>query len=135
MAVKPKRFLDGPKFVAWLEEEGVTSDMLDKSEQSMLLKWREGRRADIYAKVVDRLLARYCLPASYIPDEVWSKDQFQNVKPREKRTVRRFSAAKRQEAVELLEGGLRPKFVSDLLGVPQSTLRTWKERGEKEVNA
>jgi hypothetical protein len=68
------RFLDGPKFVAWLESEGVTKTGLTESQYRRWFDWERGARADLYTASTDQLLTDNYLH-NLIPDDVWARDQ------------------------------------------------------------
>lgn len=74
------RFLDGPKFAAWLLIEGVRKTDLTESEQRRFYGWEHGARADVISDVCDKLLTRYLL-MNLIPDSCWHPTQTRYLKP------------------------------------------------------
>ena len=78
------RFLDGPKFIAFLNSEGVFRHHLTDSQKRRYYEWEHGARADLYSPVpgpspVDCILTEHGL-FNLIPDDCWSNDQ----KPRKR---------------------------------------------------
>jgi hypothetical protein len=73
------RFLDGPKFVAFLKSEGVQRHHLTESQKRRYYEWERGARADLYSPTgdtssVDQILTEHSL-FNLIPDDCWSEDQ------------------------------------------------------------
>jgi hypothetical protein len=68
------RFLNGPKFVAWLISEGINKRDVTESQNRRWHDWEKGSRADVYATTTDQLLTDHYLHA-LIPDDVWALDQ------------------------------------------------------------
>lgn len=71
------RFLDGPKFVKWLEDnEWTFFDRLSSVEKANWKKWASGtHRPDIYSDLLDQLLMDIGLPMTMIPDDLWHENQ------------------------------------------------------------
>ncbi len=68
------RFLDGPRFIAFLASEGIHRHHMSNSQKRRFYEWEQGARADIYTESTDRLITDHCLLA-IIPDDCWSEDQ------------------------------------------------------------
>jgi hypothetical protein len=120
------RYLDGPNFVAFLTAEGIASENLTETEARKFHDWKNGVRADVYSATVDRLLTRYGLPVSYLPDEVWSDEQrHHNRRSKKRKRQPTISAKKRAEGIAYLADGCSELFVSDVLGVPRTAVKTW----------
>lgn len=68
------RYLDGPKFVAFLLSEGIHKHQVPESVQRRWHDWERGARADVYTASVDRLLTDELL-LDLIPDDCWSENQ------------------------------------------------------------
>ena len=71
------RFLDGPKFVKWLEDEEWTFyERLDDTGKRNWKRWEAGtHRPDIYSDLLDELMLDIGLPISMIPDDLWHENQ------------------------------------------------------------
>jgi hypothetical protein len=69
------RYADGPKFVEWLQHEGVAWEGLSHSEKKMWRLWEGGKRVDTFTDLCDNLLMDRGLAARWIPDKTWANDQ------------------------------------------------------------
>jgi hypothetical protein len=119
MSEELPRWLDGPKFIAFLLSEGVV-----KSEQSdatirRWTDWERGGRADRYG-AADKVLTENMIAERLIPADVWATEQ---------RFLRNRSPkvdARRSEGLKLLEGGMGMRKVAEALGVSRRTVNRWK---------
>lgn len=123
------RYLDGPRFVKWLEEEGVKFSDLTDTQQRRWRDWEKGSRADLY-KTADRILTdNYILPG-LIPDECWSENQlrYENAS----RPPKKESDLRKAEGLMLVEAGVHVNEIADRLGVCPTTVRNWTRKQRQE---
>lgn len=125
------RFLDGPKLVEWLMEEGVQYRHLTDAQQRRWSDWRRGCRADLYSNTVDRILTEYYLSSRLIPDDVWSRDQLNKNAGRKQRPPAEQKRL-RAEGRLLLAAGCSIVEVRTKLGVSEQAVRKWRKDLEKE---
>ena len=128
------RYLDGPKFVRWLEqEENVKFSDLNESQQRRWRDWQIGKRADLYG-AADRILTDHHISISLIPDDCWSENQDRYDK-KKTRIPRQESEVRRAEGRMLLRAGLDPNEVAKRLNVSPTTARNWARRIKNEDTA
>lgn len=126
------RYLDGPQFVRWLEEEeGIDRNVLTDSQKRRWYDWSKGGRADIYCLAVDRILTDHLISSRLIPDYVWAVDQRKNIHGR-KSLPEKQQRLRREEGKLLLRAGCDPKEISKKLNVSITTVRNWRRAMRKE---
>lgn len=71
------RFLDGPKFVEWLQDnEWTYFYRLDEIQKKNWTNWTKGtHRPDVYSPTLDQLMLNIGLPLRMIPDYLWHENQ------------------------------------------------------------
>lgn len=122
------RYLDGPRFVKWLEQEGVKFSDLTDSQQRRWRDWEQGSRADLYG-TADRILTdNYILPV-LIPDECWSDNQRRYEKA--SRLPVKESKMRKAEGLLLVEAGVHVDEVAKRLGVCSTTVRNWLRKNRQ----
>lgn len=116
-------YLDGPKFLAWLEEadcfEPVVHDMKYRAS-----KWRHGAAVSVWK--ADELLTAIGLHISQIPDEIWRLEAPQGKQPKWRRDL---SSSKEQVVAEHAAGA-STKALSRKTGIPERTIREWTLRSK-----
>jgi hypothetical protein len=118
------RYLDGPKFVKWLEtEEGIKFSDLTDSQQRRWRDWEAGSRADLYG-TADRILTDNHILSCLIPDDCWSDNQARYNSERTK-IPRAQVEARRAEGRMLIAAGLPIAEICERLGVSPTTVRNW----------
>lgn len=126
------RYLDGPQFVRWLEEEeGIDRSVLTDSQKRRWYDWSKGSRADIYCLAVDQILTEHLISSRLIPDDVWASDQRKNIHGR-KALPEKEQRLRREEGKLLLRAGCGAKEVSKKLNVSITTARNWQRAMRKE---
>lgn len=129
------QYLDGPKFIAYLQSEGVEKHNLIDSEKRRWQDWKDGGRADLYSECVDGLLARYGINADRdIPKDVWHEDQSHNRgraskgKGRVKRKPSRPQReARKAKGIKMLLDGEPIPYITAKLGLGSTTAYKWRK--------
>ena len=126
------RFLDGPKFIKWLQhEEKVDPSLLTESQKRRWYDWGQGQRADLYSSAVDRILTDNYISSRLIPDDVWSENQLNRnegntqLPPQEQK-------ARKAEGRMLLVADVSSKDIASKLNVSIATVRVWRRQLKKE---
>lgn len=122
------RYLDGPKFHAWLYEvcpelDGLSSSLLSANDIRRIFDFKNGTCPEAY-KVPDRICVALGLHLDDIPDEVW-----RTVPPRRKvvRRSRNATPWEKRKALEMLEEGYFPLEIAKQLDVTPRTVVIWKK--------
>lgn len=114
------RYLDGPKLVEWLTEEGVDHRSLTDAQKRRWREWKSGDRADLYG-LVDRVLTNNGLSIRLIPDDCWSENQ-------EFLLNASYKEAKQDAQILLQEGRLNNKEIAKKVGVTPDTIKKWSKQ-------
>ena len=64
MTLTGRQFLDGPRFVEWLEGEGVGG-----GDSRAFRRWKDGGAASVHS--ADRFLTKVGLHLGFLPDDLW----------------------------------------------------------------
>ena len=118
------RYLDGPKLVSWLKEEGVKPEKLTDAQKRRWRDWVKGDRADLYG-AVDRILTNHGISMRLIPDDCWAKDQRAERKAR--LSSEEIANLKREAALLINEGGGNEE-IAKRLNLDKSTIRRWRKQ-------
>jgi DNA-binding NarL/FixJ family response regulator len=113
------RWLDGPRFIAFLLSEGVVKNQQPDATIRRWSDWERGGRADRYG-AADRVMTENLISERMIPDDVWSADQ---------RYLRKRSPivdARRSEGLKMLEDGISVRKVSQALKISRRTVNRWR---------
>jgi hypothetical protein len=113
------RWLDGPKFIAFLLSEGIVKSEQPESTLRRWTDWERGGRADIYG-AAGNVMTENLISERFIPDDCWSKDQ----KYLRKRSPK--VDARKSEGLKMLEDGFSMRKVGEALGVSRRTVNRWK---------
>ena len=109
-------WVDGPKFVAWIEE--VRPDHmaeLSESHHRALYRFRQpGAKGSL--DTVDRICCSLFLHLSEIPEDVWTTTPNKG---------RKVDAVRKAQAVEMIDAGTPASMVARHLGVAAATVRRW----------
>lgn len=92
-------WLDGPRFYAWLRENGLTA--LDRQlghSARRVRDWRDGAVANVYA--ADRVLVKVGLHLNDVPEDLYREPP-----DRTTRKAKRCTAAERQEILRRWAAG------------------------------
>jgi hypothetical protein len=114
------RWLDGPKFIAFLLSEGVVKGQQSDATIRRWTDWERGSRADRYG-AADRVMTENLISERMIPDDVWADDQ---------NYLRKTSPkvlARKSKGLEMIDGGKTYREVASILGVSRTTVRRWQE--------
>lgn len=125
MDEKLPEYLDGPKFWAWLQSEGIKKQDLTDSCRRRLSEWEKGARANIYTSTVDQLLTDNYLSSRLIPDDVWSEDQTHTNTGKKMPYVSRETREQRRHEVELMliqDAGQRVIDIAKTCNVSKQTV-------------
>jgi hypothetical protein len=127
MSEELPRWLDGPKFIAFLLSEGIV-----KSEQSdatirRWTDWERGGRADRYG-AADKVMTENLISERFIPDDCWAREQDY---------CRKLSPATRsrqEKGLGMLEQGMSPKEIARELGVHPRSINRWRRTLTTQVD-
>ena len=117
-------WVDGKAFAAWLEgRRPDLREVISESQSRTLYRFRsEGGCGSL--DVVDQLCCLLNLHINEIPDWVWTEP------PSRARSTPIHDPAIRERAVRMLNSGTSMREVSEVLGIPFGTVRTWKKRAD-----
>ena len=115
-------WVDGKAFAGWIEgRRPDLRDVLSESKQRTLYRFRtENGRGTL--DVVDEICCRLSVHINEIPDWIWTDS------PKVGRSGLPHEKAIRDKAVRMLKGGAPIRDVSETLGVPFSTVKSWRDR-------
>lgn len=115
-------WVDGKSFAAWLEgKRPDLRDVLSESQQRTLYRFRaENGRGSL--DVVDEMCCLLSLHINEIPEWIWTTP------PKRARLKPIHDPEIRKKAVRMLNSGTSMREVSETLGIPFGTIRTWKKR-------
>jgi hypothetical protein len=113
------RWLDGPRFIAFLLSEGVVKSQQSDAALRRWTDWERGGRADIYG-AAGNILTENLIAERLIPGDVWAEEQkfLRNKSPK--------LDARKSEGLALLEQGIGMRKVAEALGVSRRTVNRWK---------
>lgn len=119
-------WLDGPKFVAWLEEKhGFESHLHGRYMNQTAWRWRKGEKVSIWK--ADELLTKLDLHISLIPEDIW-------VAPTERVPRRKdFSKGLREEVVARRLAGATAHELAEDIGVSERTIRKWTQKSKQKA--
>lgn len=122
-------YLDGPRFLEWLEEEGIDWQATTESQRRRICDWKKGTRANIYTGTVDSLMTDNYLAISCIPDEVWSENQAHAASGHKNKKDMSWEARRERRAdceLMLIQGDKTTKQIAEEVGVSKTAVGTWK---------
>jgi len=126
------RFLDGPKFIKWLQhEEKVAPALLTDAQKRRWYDWGQGQRADLYSNAVDRILTDNYISSRLIPDEVWAENQLTK-NSGHKQLPPKQQQARKAEGRMLIMAEVPPRDIAEKLKVSLATVRVWSRQLRKE---
>lgn len=125
------QYLDGPKFITYLKQEGIEKRNLDENEKRRWNDWEAGKRADLYGDCVDNMLTRYGINADHdIPKDVWAADQAHNTGPKKQQKKPKRSrpqrAIRKAKGVQMLLDGEPIPYITTKLGLGKDTAYAWR---------
>jgi hypothetical protein len=125
-------YLDGPKFVAWLESTNpdFTRDMFGPSTQRRLRSWCQGHAASVWS--VDELLTGIGLHISQIPEDAWLPGYPRRVTLRKSRS-RVFSTATKEWVIKRLAEGITFQQIANEVGASERTVRRWTQNSREKA--
>lgn len=117
-------WLDGPKLVAWLEEEGFLRDaraQLGDAHVEAVRKWRDGRAANVYS--ADELLLCLGLTIAQLPESVYREN------PRLGVAVQQIDIETTERIVALAEKGKNFSQIAREVGCDSKTAARYVRTG------
>jgi hypothetical protein len=120
-AISPEtaEWLDGPRLVEWLRENGLRSaKALGARLERRLGDWRQGTAASVY--VLDEILVQLHLNLRDIPDDLWVETPYQHGRESVSQT--------RREVVRLTRLGFSTSAIAEQLGRDPSTVREHRRK-------
>lgn len=120
-------WLDGPKFLAWLEEKhGFKSWVHGGYMKQTAWRWKKGEKVSIWK--ADELLTKLDLHIHLIPEDIWIAPVDRKPKGR-----RNFSEGLRHEVVARRLAGASPHALAKETGVSERTIRKWTQKSKQKA--
>lgn len=124
-----KEWLDGPRFIAWLEDEFN----FDRHGNGPIVERRahglsRGEALSVWS--ADRLLTTIGLHISLIPDDLWVEK-----KPRRKQKKRGPSPSQtmKKEIIQRHKAGEHPAVLAQAAGVTERTVNRWTQESKRRA--
>lgn len=124
-------WLDGPKFIAWLEvEHGFRAYQHTNAIKRRATAWRAGDMASIWK--ADELLTYLGLHLTLIPDALWLAEPINDryAKPAGRSN---FPQELRREVIAKRAAGASPHILAIETGVSERTIRKWTQKSKAKV--
>lgn len=114
-------WLDGPKLVEWLKENGLKRiDELQPINARAVRRWKKtGTKANIYS--ADRVLTEIERHLPELPDELWTTDP-------NRQAVRKITPEQRLEIFERAEAGEPVKLIAESFGIDPRAVRYHRDK-------
>ena len=123
-------WLDGPKFVNWLERaDDFSGEPHGTAIKRRVTEWRAGAPVSIWS--ADHLLTRIGLHLSQVPDELWIAGRHRTPAPARK--VRpTYSKELREALVARVEAGDSLNELSIATGISERTIQRWTLKSKQK---
>jgi hypothetical protein len=124
-------WLDGPKFIAWLESEhGFKASHHGSNAERRAQRWKNGDMVSIWK--ADELLTKLSLHISLIPEAVWlaagATERYAKPEGRPN-----FTNELREQVIARREAGASPRDLAIETGVSERTIRKWTQKAKQKA--